>query len=285
MTIQTRLFLPFLLAFSLSCEKENGTEARAIDRDVATEVIAEFIDDDIEKIVLSQLFNFYHTRGVSADAQTHQKNNPYELRTGCALKSTTNNNTQVIIDYGAGCRDDQKRVRAGKIIANLSEKSDLVFGRIDIILENYYYESVSVTGSRTILVNTETARQYAEITSTVTNGLLSFDDGSTYTYNSQREVTWDFTDERETDFYFLLELNKSGIDRAGHEFQSTTLSELGTNSVNFASGIGQMTSGQLRLSSAKGLKILNFKGGTQLSITENDMEPYSVDLSSLFINR
>jgi len=285
MNLRRNSLLIISLIWAVSCQNNDDPGPR-FDEEIATEVIAEFIDDDIEKIVLSQVFNFYQTRGVSADAQTHPTPNlnPYEHRTGCAIKSTTNNNSQVIIDYGPGCRDDQKRVRAGKIIANLSEKKDLVFGRIDIILENYYYESVLVTGTRTIIVNTETTRQYAEVESNITDGLLTFDDGTSYTYNAQRAIAWDFSGDTESEFYFATELNKSGINRNNVEFESTSMSRVITHSTNFDSGIGQITGGMLRLATDNKIKNLNFKGNTVV-VTENDEEPYSLDLSSLFINR
>jgi hypothetical protein len=285
MSLRVNSLLIISLIWAVSCQKNDDPDPR-FEEEIASEVIAEFIDDDIEKIVLSQVFNFYQTRGVSADAQTHPTPNlnPYEHRTGCAVKSTTNNNSQVMIDYGSGCRDDQKRVRAGKIIANLSEKKDLVFGRIDIILENYYYESVLVTGTRTIIVNTETTRQYADIESNISDGLLTFDDGSSYTYNAQRAIAWDFSGDTENEFYFAIELNKSGIDRNNVEFESTSLSRVITHSSNFESGIGQITGGMLRRTTDNKIKSLDFKGGTAISVIENDEEPYSLDLSSLFIN-
>lgn len=279
-------FLP--LAFTFSCRQNKDSDPTPkFDDAIATEVIAEFIDDDIEKIVLSQVFNFYLTRpgGVSADSKTHEVNNPYEFRTGCAVKTTTNDNTRVIIDYGAGCRDDKGRVRAGKIIGDLYERGGSVFGRIEISLENYQYESVQVTGNRTIIANTETSRQYAEITSSIPNGVLTFDDGSTYQYNSQRAIEWHFTSTAENEFYFQLELSKSGLDRNNTHFQSTSQSVLTSLSSAFESGFGQFSSGILRLTNSEIVKSIEFKKSTIVSVSENGFEPFLIDLNGLFINR
>ncbi|KYG75077.1 hypothetical protein EV198_0390 [Roseivirga ehrenbergii] len=280
-----------LLLLSLACischHDPEELPSPKYDSEVATEIIAEFIDDDIEKMVLSQLFNFTLTRGVAAGTQTHELNNPYEFRTRCAVKTTTNNNTQVVIDFGAGCRDEMGRFRAGKVTANLFERKENVFGRVEITLENYQYESVLVTGNRTITNNRDTHRQYAEIQSTVDDGILTFDDLSTYTYNSERNTTWDFTDQAETEFYFVTEFTKSGINRNNISFESASFTQITYNSNCFKTGIGQMTGGQFRISSEETNKTIEFKPqhcSPQAFVSVGDAAPYPIDLSELFIN-
>ncbi|WP_421978807.1 hypothetical protein [Roseivirga seohaensis] len=272
----------------ISCRQDPGElPSPKYDSEVATEIIAEFIDDDIKKIVLSQLFNFTLTRGVAAGTQTHELNNPYEFRTRCAAKTTTNNNTQVIIDFGAGCRDEMGRFRAGKVTANLFERKENVFGRVEITLENYQYESVAVSGNRTITNNRDTHRQYAEIQSTVNNGTLTFDDLSTYAYSSERNTTWDFTDITETEFYFVTEFQKRGLNRNNVSFESNSFTHITYNSNCFKTGTGQMTGGQFRISSEGVNKTIEFKPqrcSPQAFVSIGDAAPYPMDLSELFIN-
>tara|TARA_R110002072_G_scaffold18026_6_gene67701 strand:- start:82 stop:948 length:867 start_codon:yes stop_codon:yes gene_type:complete len=281
-----------LLLLSMACiscrQDPEELPSPKYDSEVATEIIAEFIDDDIEKIVLSQLFNFTLTRGVAAGTQTHELNNPYEFRTRCAVKTTINNNMQVVIDFGAGCRDEMGRFRAGKVTANLFERKENVFGRVEITLENYQYESVLVSGNRTITNNRDTHRQYAEIQSTVDNGILTFDDLSTYTYNSDRNTLWDFTNQAETEFYFVTEFTKSGINRDNVSFESASFTQITYNSNCFKIGVGQMTGGKFRISSEGVNKTIELKPqncGTQAFVVVGDAEAYTMDLSELFINQ
>ncbi|KYG82300.1 hypothetical protein [Roseivirga echinicomitans] len=280
-----------LLLLSMSCiscrQDPEELPSPKYDSEVVTEIIAEFIDDDIEKMVLSQLFNFTLTRGVAAGTQTHELNNPYEFRTRCAVKTTTNNNTQVIIDFGAGCRDEMGRFKAGKVTANLFERKENVFGRVEITLENYQYESVLVSGNRTITNNRDTHRQYAEIQSTVDDGILTFDDLSSYTYSSERNTTWDFTDITETEFYFVTEFQKSGLNRNNVSFESNSFTQVTYNSNCFKSGVGQMTGGKFRISSEGTNKTIELKPqncSTQAFVAVGDAEAYTMDLTELFIN-
>lgn len=280
------LLLPLIVCFSCR-QSSDDLPLPKFDSEVATEIIAEFIDDDIEKMVLSQLFNFTLSRGVAAGTQTHELNNPYEFRTRCAVKTTTNNNTQVIIDFGTGCRDEMGRFRVGKVIANLFERKDNVFGKVEIALENYQYESILVSGNRTITNNRDTHRQYAEIQSTVDDGLLTFDDLSTYTYNSERSTTWDFTNQAETEFYFVTEFQKSGLNRNDVSFESTSLTKITYDSNCFKIGIGQMTGGKIIINSQGANKTIAFKPqhcSPQAFVSIANEDPYLMNLSELFIN-
>ena len=287
--LKSSLTLLSFCLFTLSACEDNSGEPPDVkaDIEVETEILAEFIDDDIEKIVLSQLFNFTLTRGVAAGTQTHELNNPYEFRTRCATKQTLNNKTQVIIDYGSGCRDILGRFRAGRITADLYERTGNVFGRIEVTLDNYQYESVLVTGERTTINNKSTHRQYAETETIIPNGILTFNDLSNYAYSSNRTTVWDFTSESETEFNFTTTFRKTGTNRNGQNFESASFPEVLTNSRCFESGTGQITGGSLRIDQSDNIKSVDFTSlncSMLVSVNLNGNESYNLELSTLFIN-
>jgi hypothetical protein len=275
----------------IGCNKTDDatdTPTPFYDQQAATEIVAEFIDDDIEKLVLNQLFSlfeeFENNGGV---IETHIRPNPYTRRLDCAAVSINENQNVLTIDFGLGCQAQNSTLRTGKIIASFSELQNGLSEEITISLEGYKLEDIEVSGLRRIINNTEAEFPYSDFTNQITSGELTFIDGTKYIYASERHVSSNANGINEGKYVFGVSINKTGVTRANESFMAETESIIGYSTVCFNSGIGQATNGSLDLNNDGLIKRIDFEPNdcaSRVNVIFPNGETFQMDLSDLMIN-
>jgi len=262
------------------------------DEQVATEVMAEFIDDDIEKLVLNQLFSFYDqylSSGGRIETDIRAIPNPYAGRIDCASITINESENTITIDFGSGCSAQNGILRAGKIIATFSELNNGVTQEIIIRLEDYELENIEVKGLRTITNNTEADFAYSDLNVTVSSGTLTFSDDTNYAYSSERSVS-NFVfrvDGYPESYSFGVSIIKTGRNRSFQSFSVATEDVITYSSDCFDSGTGQAIAGTLDLD-VNGLEkriiFSTSECASNVEVVFPSGEVFLMDLSGLGIN-
>ncbi len=256
--------------------------------EVSTEAIAEFIDDDIEKLVLFHLLNLAQSN-EGGIIETHLPDDPFRSRNDCANHSVNETTGEIIIDFASGCEGTNGILRAGKITASFTEEENGVFKDIQITLDQYAVENIAVEGSRHLINNANSETKYGDINSSVNSGRLSFGDGTVYIYNSERSLSYteagggqDFED-----FSFLTKINKTGTNRAGISFIANSEAGLTYTTECFRLGLSLASAGILNLSIGDTHKSIDFGvSGCSGIVTATDAEgmEFKIDLTELIVN-
>ena len=274
-----------------SCGKREGEPMieTMLDQEVATEIMAEFIDDDIEKLVLFHFFSLYELFYEEGGGviETHILPNPYLNRNDCATITLNEAAGTLIIDFGVGCEGPNGIFRSGKIIVLFSEKENGLVENISVDLEDYAVENIQVEGRRTLVNNINANFPYSDITANIYQGRLTFSNNSVYCYESERHIHNQVLSEQDDEFSNGIAVNKSGINRQGEEFIFESGSSLRYYSVCFETGIGQATSAYFQLATTNTSKKIEISSENCIPttrVTLGDDTKYYVDLSSLSIN-
>ena len=292
------LILSFL--FILPSCKENDEDggindlnqlAALFQDQIATHVMAEFIDDDLEKIVLARLYSLNENhRGI---VETHPVTgiNPFIGRATCAGISIDIDNNQVVVDYGSGCESTDGIFRAGKITIDFENEQNEVWADITVTLDNYSVERIGVEGQRVMTNSTNTASPYIDVQSEIASGILTFEDNTIYQYSSTRTLSYIQSQSNNESFFFQVDFRKTGSDRANRQFELQTTHALTYSSDCQASNVRQPGSGRVQFNPTSGFESFQFGQSStnvvcikEVLLTQLNGLSFTVSLNDLIIN-
>ncbi len=128
----------------------------------------------------------------------------------------------ITIDFGTGCTDRNGRVRKGKIIMTLSDTLIKSNATKSVTFQNFYVDSAKIEGTRTWKNNGNNAQGQPSFTRTITNGKITFGDGTSATWNATHTVTKTQGNNTRSplDDVWSVTGNESGVNRKNKSFSS-----------------------------------------------------------------
>lgn len=128
----------------------------------------------------------------------------------------------VTIDFGTGCKDFKGRTRKGKIIITLSDTLTKANATKTVTYNNFYIDSAKIEGTRTWKNNGANAQGQPSFTRTVTNGKITFGDGTSATWSATHTVvkTKGAATINPFDDEWSVTGNESGTNRKGKTYSS-----------------------------------------------------------------
>lgn len=151
---------------------------------------------------------------------------------GCITRTWTNEvgtfpNT-LTIDFGEGCTGPGGRTRSGQIIVEISDYPANAGATKTITPVNYFVDEAQVEGTKTLTNNGLDENGNPSFTKTVTDGKITFADGSAREWESTHTRTQiNGTDtEFRTDDVFSITGNSSGVSRNGETYSAEIIEPL-----------------------------------------------------------
>jgi len=172
------------LSFLLSCVDE-GLEFNPKDNEnveVVTLTDAYFEDtDDIVNMAMT---------GITDDGG--RMDNTGDDRTSCAEVSYTGDKDAgtITINFGEGCTDVRGITRKGKITITYQGRRFIPGSSITTTFQNYFVNGFKVEGTRTLTNVTESSATAPKFSITLSNGKLTWPDGSFITRQSSHIREW-----------------------------------------------------------------------------------------------
>lgn len=132
------------------------------------------------------------------------------------------------IDFGAGCTRPDGRVLSGKLIVDQTADIRTPGAVRTINHDNFYVDGVKIEGTKTWTNNGQDANGLWSYTKVATNMKLTFEDGSTATWNKTRTSTLIGGGDTAThaDDVWSSTGTASGVNRNGKDFTATITSPL-----------------------------------------------------------
>lgn len=130
----------------------------------------------------------------------------------------------VTIDFGTGCKDFKGRTLKGKIIVTLSDVLIKPNATKTLTFSDFYIDSAKIEGTRTWKNNGLNAQGQPSFTRTVTNGKITFGDGTSATWNANHTVVMSngiLTPLNPLDDQWTVTGSESGTNRKGKTYSST----------------------------------------------------------------
>ena len=177
------LFFPIVVFVFLlsSCNEQGETSTDLAEEfDLQTEETADANFEDADDIV---------DAGASAQISEGARVTEDEILEGTIIIHDTENKI-ITIDYGNGVEGPDGRVRSGKIIFTYNEIRWNPGAFREVTFENYMIDSVLVEGIRRLENTATSTEDVPQFTVTMTEGKLTFTDGSIITREVNKVRTW-----------------------------------------------------------------------------------------------
>ena len=214
------LFGSFLMINA--CSNEDETPGIADLDDVTAEAVADFVNDDIDNIVMDNIDQLSAVNGQSSDSQRFR---PFADRAGCATKTHREDAQEIIIDFGDGCVGNDDIERSGKIIINYTDRRNVPGAVITTTFEDFYVNGNKVEGTR-VLTNTIGAQNNQRSFNTeVSGGRIIFEDGSARTFEANRTKIWS-KEATSNEIILSITGSSSGSTRNGDSFSMNVISPI-----------------------------------------------------------
>ncbi len=129
----------------------------------------------------------------------------------------------ITIDFGTACTRPDGRVLSGKLIVNQTDKIRNAGAVRTITHDNFFVDDVKVEGTRTWTNNGQDANGFLSYTKTATDMKLTFEDGTSTTWNKTRTsvlIEGGTTDTHHDDVWSSTG-TASGVNRHGEVFSAT----------------------------------------------------------------
>lgn len=227
------LFIFGMLLFS-ACQNDEGVDANPAEASLDVQSLQ---DDGVAEDIYEDVLDVSN-QVLEANAEFLD-----EQKTKSGLKSTKNgvwqcanvtitiegNTRTAVIDFGEeGCEGRNGKVRTGKIISTFERRFSRRASRVTTTFENYTVNGIAVAGTKittNIAAEGETPKHRVE----VIGGLLTFEDGTTITWDSQRTRIFQEgfdTPQDISDDIFSVTGQQEGTNRQGASYASRTSSPL-----------------------------------------------------------
>lgn len=202
------LLFTTVIAFALvSCEDSGITESEVVALDFGTEVTMESAEEDVTTITdaADELYQLSFGRS---------ENGVRDEILDCATVARDTVNQMITIDFGDGCEGRRGRVRSGKIIVTYDGNRRTIGSFRSVTFENFFVDSTQVEGTRTKTVTAVDGENLSiTVDITLTEGKLTFGDGTFATREAQKTRVWAF--DATGDHVTTVSGSASGVNREG----------------------------------------------------------------------
>ena len=213
-TFFASLFFTVLLLVN-ACSNEEGTPDSVVDLDdVTAEAISDFVNDDVDNIVLDNIDDLGRVSGESSDNQSFS---PFSDRAGCAVKTHDETAQEIVIDFGDGCIGNDDIERSGKIIINYTDRRRISGAVITTTFEEFSVNGNKVEGTRVLTNISGESDAQRSFSIVITNGRIVFEDGSVRTFEANRTRTWAI-ESTSREVTLTITGSSSGTRRNGNAF-------------------------------------------------------------------
>lgn len=179
--------LSIIAGISYSCNRDEtttATDAAAKQEMIQTESTSDFVTDDNSEVAMDFASAFESTFSLRTTNGGQHPDYP------CAIVTVTSTNgtfpKTITVDFGTGCTDKRGITRKGKIIITVTNKLLVPGATITITHDNFYVDGKKVEGEIK-LSNITTDIAVPTFSKQVTNGKITREDGSYFTFNSLRK--------------------------------------------------------------------------------------------------
>ena len=216
--------LLFTTVFMLSsCSNEDQTPNLADLNEITAEAVVDFVNDDIDNIVMDNMDQIEIIRGEVIDSRRF---NPFRDRGGCGIKTHDENAQRIVINFGDGCLGNDNIERSGKIIIDYTSRRRVAGAVITTTFEDFFVNGNKVEGTR-VLTNTSSIDTLNERSFNIvaSDGRIVFDDGSERTFESERIRVWSL-EESSREVTLTITGSSSGTTRNGETFSTEIVSPI-----------------------------------------------------------
>jgi len=246
-----------LLMISACSNEEDTAGIEEID-EVTAEAVVDFVNDDIDNIVMN---NIDQIGGVSGAASDSQRFRPFSDRSGCATKSHQEDAQRIVMDFGDGCVGNDDIERSGKIIIEYTDRRNVPGAVVTTTFEDFYVNGNKVEGTRVLTNTSGTTDAQRSFDITVSNGRIIFEDGSERTFEANRTRTW--SANRTSDEVILtITGSSSGTTRDGDAFSMNITTPIVFKNSCRQVGVKVAVQGVRTLSLAGEIRTIDYGDGT-----------------------
>jgi hypothetical protein len=153
---------------------------------VDSQVVGQMESDDV--VAMAEAVMADNNSGMRTDGTTEVQANDYCGATVTLVPKGSNATGNIVIDFGSG-KECQGKTRKGKIIIDFTGKYFEAGTTQTLTFANYYVNNVKVEGKKVFTHAIDNSKFITHII--VTNGKITFADGSKAEWNSDRYRTWD----------------------------------------------------------------------------------------------
>jgi hypothetical protein len=218
-------YLVGIVLMMSACSDEGDLVSEDVSFDeVAPEAVLDFSGDDIDNIVLNNMSDLF-TSGVTGEANGGKRFNPYSGRDDCASVTKDLEAQTIVIDFGVGCENSDSIIRSGQILISYTDRRNEPGAVITTTFNNFFINGNQIEGVRTLSnISDGTVNQKAFQVSVV-GGQVTFEDGTTKTFESSRTRTH-VLDEAKEELTVTVTGSRSGTNRENEAFSMTIIQDL-----------------------------------------------------------
>ena len=212
-----------LMMSACSDDGDLVSEDLSID-EVASEAVLDFSGDDIDNIVLNNMSDLL-TSGVTGEANGGKRFNPYSGRDDCATVTKDLEAQTIVIGFGLGCKNSDGIIRSGQILISYTDRRNEPGAVITTTFNNFFINGNQIEGVRTLSNISEGIANQKAFQVSVVGGQITFEDGTTKTFESTRTRTH-VMDEASEELTVTVTGSRSGTNREGEAFSMTIIQDL-----------------------------------------------------------
>ncbi len=214
-TICTLLVSAMLILSACSDDADTAAEAIVLD-EATTAAVVDFTNDDIDNIVLNNL-DALNIRVGAGEANNGRGFNPYGGRDSCAEITHDETNQTITVDFGEGCTSGDELERSGQMIISYTDRRNVAGAVITTTFNDFRVNGNLIEGTRTLTNISDGTLNQRAFRVTVENGKITFEDGTTRTFQGTRTRTHTL-EETSQELTITVEGSRSGTNRAGVAF-------------------------------------------------------------------
>lgn len=180
--------LSVVAGFTYSCNREESNSNLSLDQDnLQTEANADFVTDSDMDLIADFATNFENTTSLRTSTGGQQGAHPDYPCAKVSISSTGGSFPKMItVDFGTGCSDKRGITRKGIIKITISNPIFLQGSSVTVSHQDFYIEGRKVEGDSK-LTNITTDLKVPTFSKEVTNGKITNEDGTYFTFSSNRK--------------------------------------------------------------------------------------------------
>jgi hypothetical protein len=227
--MKTRIFIMVaalaILSFS-SCTKDSVIDQSGVDLaddDAVSDAVFEDVFNTVDNadIILDNLAKGDATKSDVVVSDTCPAITITHLTDGLWPKTIT-------IDYGTGCTGWFENTRSGKIIIEITGPRWEKDSKKSVSFDNYFFNDIQVEGTKEVVNMGYNTNQYMEFSVKLSNGKLTFPDGSTIERSFEHMKEWIVGQETRYiwDDEFLITGSSTGKNISGYAYTNNIMTAL-----------------------------------------------------------
>lgn len=273
----------------ISCDnvpQDEPTNLDFIDEAQKT-VIVELIVNDLESLVLNAMINL-GLQDPGGTVETHTDVNILSVRGNCAREIDTDDN-RVTLNLNS-CIDHFDILRSGEIIISYIDAFDEPGNLMEVRLNDYKYENISITGGFSILNTSEASSELKSYDITFPKTFFDFtDDTDDFTFSGSRviEVFSQSGSLRDPNVLSQVNVTWTIEPEIGDNFTISTIGVLTHRIDCWSDGFYFPRAGMQQINGPNlDLTIDYYKStcGWELAVTQPDVSTQTFTLQELFMN-